>query len=241
MDDLLASGRDLAALGLFILVWTAYEPMLRVLARGRRLINADMLVIRRAWMGRMVERQNLRLLDSHLVGHALNSASFFASSNLILMAGAAGVLFGGENAYRLIEDAPLLAQAPPMLFGVKLALVAMTLARGFLSFIWAIRQLNYCVAVVGAAPDTAEESVRRAYADAASTLLNPALSAFNGGVRNYYFALAAAAWLFGPAAFAAATLGAAGLLAWRQAGSPAARALGKIRTLLDDSQPGPQA
>ena len=49
----------------------------------------------------------------------------------------------------------LLAEAPPLLFAFKLSLIAITLARGLLAFIWAIRQLNYTVAVIGAAPRTA--------------------------------------------------------------------------------------
>ena len=210
---------DLAALALFLVVWLAYEPILRMLSRGRHVINADMAWIRGAWMRQMMGRPHLRLLDSQLVGHALNSASFFASSNLILIAGVAGVLFGGQQAYRRVEDLPLLAQAPPMLFGLKMALLAAALVRGLLSFTWAIRQLNYCVAIVGAAPREAPEETTRAYAAAATRVLNPALSAFNAGVRSYYFALAAAAWLFGPAALVLVTCGAAALLAWRQAAS----------------------
>ncbi len=233
MQDLLRSGWDVAALGIFAVAWLAYEPLLRVLAGGRHVINADMVIVRRAWMAQMVARPQMRLLDSQLVGHAINTASFFASSNLILIAGAAGVLFGGEGAYRKIEDVPLLSQGEPMLFGIKLALVAVTLARGLLDFIWAIRQMNYCAAVIGAAPRDAPEAVMTAYGEAAAAVLTPALSASNAGVRGYYFALAAAAWLFGPTAFICVTLGAVGLLAWRQAFSPAARAVRKVRALLE--------
>lgn len=233
MQNLTGSGWDTAAFSVFAIAWLAYEPLLRTLARGRHVINADMIVVRRAWMGRMVERGGVRLLDSQLVGHALNSASFFASSNLILIAGAAGVLFGGESVWRRVAAAPLLAHTPAVLFGLKLALVAVTLARGLLAFIWAIRQLNYCVAAIGAAPHTPGEPLATAYAEAASALLNPALSAFNAGVRGYYFALSAAAWMLGPLPFLVATLSATGLLAWRQAASPAAKAVRRIRGLLD--------
>jgi uncharacterized membrane protein len=233
MDELLSSRWDLAALAVFTLAWVAYEPLLRFLAGGRHVINADMVAIRRAWMGQMVQRPTMRLLDSQLIGHALNTASFFASSNLILIAGAAGVLFGGEGAYRKIEDVPLLAHGEPMLFGIKLAVVAITLARGLLAFIWAIRQLNYCAAVIGAAPKEGSEAMLTAYGEAAAAVLTPALSSSNAGVRGYYFALAAAAWLFGPAALITVTLGAVGLLAWRQAFSPASRAVRRVRTLLE--------
>jgi uncharacterized membrane protein len=186
-------------------------------------------------MTEMTGRPGMRLLDSQLIGHTLNSASFFASSNLILIAGAAGVLFGGESAFRRLEAAPLLVHAPPALFRIKLALMGLTLARGLLAFIWGIRQLNYCVSLVGAAPQDASDARREAYAQAASDALNPALSAFNSGVRGYYFALAATAWLAGPLPFAAAAIGSAALLAWRQAYSPAAKALRRARELLEET------
>jgi uncharacterized membrane protein len=224
---------DLAALALFGLVWVAYEPILRALARGQHLINADMVAIRRGWMGQMVQRPSFRLLDSQLVAHTLNTASFFASSNLILIAGAAGALFGGEVAYRKLQATPLLVHAPSQLFSLKLALVAVTLARGLLEFIWAIRQLNYSVAVIGAAPVTGPPDLLKDYADAASAVLNPALHAFNAGVRGYYFALAATAWLAGPIPFVVVTFGAVGLLAWRQTFSPAAKAVRRVRLLLE--------
>jgi uncharacterized membrane protein len=239
MEAVMERGGDVAALLVFLIAWAAYEPILRMLARGRHVINADLVVIRQRWMGEMVGPNRQRLLDSQLIGHALNSASFFASSNLILIAGAAGLLFGSEDAFRAIEATPIMAEAPPILFSIKLGLIAATLARGFLSFIWSIRQLNYCVAVVGATPLSAPEATLKAYGEAAAEVLTPALSAFNQGVRAYYFALAAAAWLFGPIAMAAVTLGAVGLLIKRQAASPAAGGVRRVRAVLESYAKGP--
>jgi uncharacterized membrane protein len=70
-------------------------------------------------------------------------------------------------------------------------------------------------------------------AEAAGGILNPALSAFNAGVRAYYFALAAAVWLLGPMPFLAATLGAMTLLLWRQRRSRASTAVHKVRQILE--------
>ena len=225
---------DLTALAVFLILWLGYEPLLGMVARRGRLINRDMVAIRLAWMRAMISRDT-PLTDSQLMGHALNSASFFASSNLILIAGAAGLLFGGEGAYRRIQDVPMLAQAPRVLFEMKLALIGLSLARGLLDFIWSIRQMNYCLALIGAAPRDADEAVKDAYAEAASGILNPALATFSAGVRGYYFALAAAAWLFGPVALVVVTLGSVGLLAWRQSHSPAAIGVARARALLDGS------
>ena len=228
---LLLSPLDLAALVVFLLVWLAYEPLLKAAARGKGAINTDMTVIRLAWMKNMAGREN-KFMDGQLFGHVLNSASFFASSNLILIAGAAGVLFGGESTFRSASSLVVIKTSTRILFEFQIALVLIALARGLLDFIWAIRQMNYCIAVVGAAPDTQDQAFKDRYGEAAARLLNPALSAFNAGVRGYYFSLAAAAWLFGPIAFLVTTLGAVSLLIWRQRHSKAAGAIRDIRALL---------
>lgn len=225
------SALDITALCLFLVAWAAYEPALKALARGR-LINTDMTVIRFFWMKNMARREN-RFMDGQLLGHALNSASFFASSNLILIAAVSGALFGGEHTFQAASSLALIKTSTRMLFEGQVALVLICLARGLLSFIWGIRQMNYCIAAVGAAPDTEDPAFEAAYGDAAARLLNPALSAFNSGVRGYYFALAAAAWLFGPWAFMVTTAGAVALLAWRQRRSPAAAAVADLRRLLE--------
>lgn len=120
-----------------------------------------------------------------------------------------------------------------LLFEGQLALVLITLARGLLDFMWSIRQMNYCLAAFGAAPLAATPDEQRLYGETAARLLNPALSSFNQGVRAYYFALAAAAGLFGPIPCICVTAGATGLLLWRQRRSRAAFAIADLRKLLE--------
>lgn len=223
---------DLIALALFAFCWLAYEPVLvRLARRNGRAINTDMHVIRTAWMGNMARREN-RLVDGALLGNVLNSASFFASSNLILIAAVASALFSGETAFRSASSLVVLKTSTRALFELQLGLVLATLARGLLDYIWAIRQLNYAIAAIGAVPPVTERS--DAFGAVIARLLNPALSSFNAGARGYYFALAGAAWLFGPIAFIGATLGAVGLLLWRQRGSRAASAIADLRAMLED-------
>ncbi|MCR5878642.1 DUF599 domain-containing protein [Phenylobacterium sp. J367] len=196
------------------------------------MINTDMTVLRAAWMRNMVGRDN-RFMDGQLLGHTLNSASFFASSNLILIAATAGALFGGESTFRSVSALEVIRTSSRFQFEFQLAVVLISLARGLLDFIWAIRQMNYSIAAIGAVPEvlTPEEAER--FGAAVARLLNPALSSFNSGIRAYYFALAAGAWLFGPIALIAATLGAVTVLFWRQRRSPAARAIGDLRRLIE--------
>lgn len=221
---------DWAALGLFFVCWLGYDPLLGLLARRSGTLNDDMTVVRRTWMRAMTHRE-IRLVDSQLMGHSINSASFFASTNLLLIAAVAGILFGGEGALR--GFAAIGAEGTPLkLLEAKLALILICLVRGLLDFIWSIRQLNYTLAVIGAAPEVEVEADRVALGRAAADLLNPALGAFSQGVRAYYFALAAAAWLYGPVWLAAGVTLAFSLLVYRQAASPAARAIRQARRLM---------
>jgi uncharacterized membrane protein len=222
---------DWLGLSLFFLCWLGYDPLLKLLAHRSGSLNTDMLTVRHAWMTAMTHRE-LRLLDSQLLGHSINSGSFFASSNLLLIAGVAGILFGGDQALRGFAAVGA-EEVPIKLLEAKLGLVLLCLARGLLDFIWSIRQMNYALALIGAAPEIHSEADKAAFGQATADVLNPALAAFSQGVRGYYFALAAASWLFGPGWLCVGVISAFALLVWRQSGSPAARAIRTARRLLE--------
>ena len=225
---------DWLGLALFFLCWLGYDPLLKLLAHRSGSLNTDMLTIRHAWMTAMTHRE-IRLLDSQLLGHSINSGSFFASSNLLLIAGVAGILFGGDQALQGFSAVGA-EEVPVPLLEAKLGLVMVCLARGLLDFIWSIRQMNYALALIGAAPEIHIDSDKLAFGEATAQVLNPALAAFSQGVRGYYFALAAAAWLFGPLWLCAGVLSALSLLVWRQSASPAARAIRTARRLLESDR-----
>jgi uncharacterized membrane protein len=228
---------DIAALVVFLTAWLFYQPMLKRLSRRGGMINTDMTVLRLRWMANMAAREN-RFIDSQLMGHVLNSASFFASTNLIVIAAAAGALFKSADTYRTVAHLAVTDTGPRWLFETKLALIVAALTRGLLDLIWAIRQMNYTLAAIGAAPPpSSSPALVRAYGEAAAQVLNPALTSFNNGVRGYYFALAAAAWLLGPWAMIAAVAGAVALLFWRQSGSSSSRGVRRIRGLLEGVEP----
>lgn len=224
---------DLLCACVFAAAWLGYEPMMAVLSKWRSTINADLAIIRNAWMLRMLAREG-RVTDSNLIGHVLSSAGFFTSTNLLLIAAAAGLLFGGDQTLTRLDGLALLAPAPKWLFELKITLVVITLARGLLDFIWAIRQLNYCVTLFGAAPEASDTGRHVQFAQAIAGVLNPALAAFNRGVRAYYFALAAAAWLIAGWAMALGGLASFALLAWRQFHSDAANATRRARQILEE-------
>ena len=228
---------NVVALVVFAMCWLFYQPLLNLLGRrGGAAINSDLMVVCGAWMHNMAKRDG-RFMDGQLLAQTLSSSSFFASSNLILIAAAASVLFGGQTSFRNVSSLEVIKTSSRLLFQAQIGLVVLALARGLLDFIWGIRQLNYVLAAIGAIPEHADDETNHAYGDAAARILNPALHSVNSGVRGYYFALAAAAWLFGPIAFILATLGATSLLIWRQRRSQSAYAIADLRKLLESQAP----
>ena len=217
---------------IFLILWLGYEPLMRLRPHAGGELNVNMAHIRSAWMRNMSHREN-RFIDSQLMGHVINSASFFASSNLILIAALTSALVGGQRTFNTLHGLPWIERTAPLLFELKMALIVLALARGLLDFIWSIRQMNYCLAAIGAAPMISTPQSALAYGEATASILNPALSTFSSGVRGYYFALGAAGWLLGPLVFMGVTVSVVTLLAWRQLGSPAARGVRRVRDLLD--------
>lgn len=221
-----------AALIIFFLCWLGYEPLLQKVSKKSGLITKDLSVVRAAWMKEMTLR-GLKLFDSNLMAHAVNSATNFSSANLLIIAAIAGVLFGGNLPVKTLEtigfDVPT-----ALLLRIKLSLILICLTRGLLNFIWGIRQMNYCAAAMGSLPELMDEDTARRFTRAVSNIIEPAMSNFSQGVRGYYFALASAAWLFGPEALICASIGAVALLGWRQSRSQAARGLRELRELLEE-------
>lgn len=222
---------DLTAFAVFLFVWLFYEPLLTRLTGGRGSLNVHMTDIRAGWMRALVARES-RLMDSQFLGHTINSASFFGSANMIAIAALGGFMFGGDKNLQGLEHLAIVRSGPVWLLEFKVALMLLTLARGMLDFVWAIRQLNYCLAAIGSYPENLDAGGRNKWALALTSMLNPALKTFSRGVRAYYFSLAAAGWFFGPLALIATTIGAAGLLAWRQTHSQAALGIASVNSLL---------
>lgn len=233
---------DRAALGWFLLAWLGYGPLIQHL-RSPGSITARLRGIRRAWMRAMLDRDN-RITDASLIGHPMHSATFFASTTMIAlvallgMLGMLGMLGTMDRTHGAVEALAFTAKTSRPIVEAKVLLLFLVFAHAFLKLTWAIRQLNYGVALIGAAPSKPGPALRDAAADRTAAVLSLALGSFNAGVRGYYFALAALAWLLGPGAFALATTGMVAMLLWRQFGSDTAAAIRLSHTLLTDEAPG---
>ncbi|MBL8672826.1 MAG: DUF599 domain-containing protein [Alphaproteobacteria bacterium] len=216
---------DALAAAWLLTVWLAYGPLFGGGWRGRRGLNADMHVIRRAWASAIVRRET-RFTDAALTGHAIQSVSFFASTSMLVLAALVGMLGNLSWAFRAVHDLGLAGEGGRALFEAKALLLVSVFIYGFFKFTWALRQFNYVLALIGGAPppgDCGAEADGMVASIAA--VLNQASESVNAGIRSYYVALMVLAWVAGPWVCIGVTSGMLSVLLWRQFRSPAARAI----------------
>jgi uncharacterized membrane protein len=217
---------ELDAIGVacFLLLLLGYGRLAIWIGSGRSL-NAQMHQVRRGWMQRMIERPD-RIVDAALTGHTVNSLAFFSSTNIIVIAGLFGVLSKADDAVRVITNWPFVEALSIDLLEYKILGLILILTYGFFRFTWALRQYNYCCALIGAVPLAKDlHRDRHEIADQIAVVLTSALDSFSAGIRCYYFAIAWVCWLAGPVALLAATSLIALILFRLQFGSPSAKAV----------------
>ena len=221
---------DTFALAWFLTTWLAYGRVLHALP-SLGSITARMHEVRRVWMGTMLVRDN-RITDAALIGHTVHSATFFASTTMVALAALLGVLATFDRSLAALDALAFTAKTSRTLAEAKLLLLVLVFAHTFLKLSWALRQLNYCLALIGASPLKPSPPEREEIAGHLAAVLSLAISSFNAGVRGYLFALAALSWLLGPGAFLLVTTGMVGMLLWRQFGSATADAIQSSHNVL---------
>lgn len=232
-DDLTAL--DKGALIAFFVIWIGYNALFDGRFRRPYSINAQMIKVRQVWMMRLLGREN-RITDSTLIGHAIRSATFFASTTLLLLAGLVGVLGSAETAHTAAANfSMLIPRGTRALFELKLFLLVGIFVYAFFKFTWAIRQFNYFSAIIGSSPN-ADTTPDPALAAGMGVMLSHAFWQFNAGVRAYYFALAALGWFVHATLFVAATVLITLVLVRRQLFSATARDIATHLKLLPGNQ-----
>jgi uncharacterized membrane protein len=215
---------DWIGIAFFAIGFCCYAQIARIAGRGRNL-NSMMHEVRRGWMQRMMARTD-RIVDSALTGHTVNSMSFFSSATILIVAGLIGVLAQADAALALISRWHFIEAGDPGLFQLKLLGMVILLVLAFFRFTWALRQYNYCCALVGAAPLALNDYPHRIeLAEQLAMVYTSALDSFNSGIRCYYFAVAWIAWLAGPVPFIVGIFLVIAVLLRRQVTSRAAKAI----------------
>lgn len=211
---------DIAAFCWFIALWVGYNTVMDRAADRIPAINRKMRVVRSVWMMRFLDRDN-RIMDSQLIGHIINSVTFLASTSMLVIAGLIGVFGAVDSVHGMVTGLGFTVTTSKEFFELKLVLLVTIFAYAFFKFTWALRQYNYTCALLGAAPLLpVDPEPKGELAEALADAITLAISAFNAGLRSYYFAIAVLTWFIHPLAFAGATAWVIGLLLYRQLASP---------------------
>jgi uncharacterized membrane protein len=179
--------------------------------------------------------REMKVHDTQILGHIMSTAAFFASTSVIVMGALLGALINLDRS-KLPPGATILDYtAPRNPLELKLVLIMAVAVYAFLSFTWCIRQANYAAVMVGAAPGPPLDSdIRNRLSIHMGDIITQVASAYDNGLRSYYFAIGAVLWIVHPSLFIAATGCIVLLLLRRQSTSRTASAL---RDLADARAP----
>jgi len=216
---------DLIALAAFFAIWAGYSVLFEGRFRPKNSINARMVEVREMWMVRLLEREN-RIMDAQLIGQSIRTAGFFASTSMIIIAALAGVLGSADMIHAATANISVLHPGGSQeLFEFKAFVLLAIFVFAFFKFTWAIRQFSYFSGIVGSAPPSDGQPADRTIARRMALIRSHAVWQLNGGVRAYYFALAALGWFVHPGLFIVMTVVMTGVLIKRQMFSATARAI----------------
>jgi len=196
---------DGAGIILLLLGWWGGTAMIERTHAKRPSMHALMSAYRLEWMRQMLTRQP-RIFDMATLTLMRQGTAFFASGCMIAIGGCVALLGSSEQLTVLAGDISAELISPRIVWEIKILVLMLLLANGFLKFVWAMRLFGYCAIVMAAAPNDPEDAQALPMAAKAGQLANTAAKSFNRGLRSVYFSIATLTWLIGSGAFIAATL-----------------------------------
>ncbi|WP_043539793.1 DUF599 domain-containing protein [Salinarimonas rosea] len=218
------SNLDLVALAFFAAAWGGYHLAVERLGPARRSLNTRMAAQRRAWMRELLGREN-RIVDSTIMASLQSGAAFFASTALLAVGAVLALIQATETALALFADLPFGVATTRLAFEAKVFGLGVIFVYAFFKFAWSYRLFNYAAILVGAIPQDRRAPDAASAAERAARMTIVAGGHFNRGQRAFFFALGYLGWFVGPWVLIAATAAVLVVMANRQFGSDALRAL----------------
>jgi uncharacterized membrane protein len=216
---------DFVALGWFFVWWIGYARFAEWRARREPSLLSMMLKYRRDWWVRILERE-LRMIDTSIITNLSNSATFFASTTLLILGGLLALLGTTEQVSAVVRGLPFSKGVSETGWELKILLLVAIFVYAFFKFTWSVRQFNVVSVLVGAAPKVPRHAEdEAAYIDQGARVSHLAAEHFNYGLRAYYFALGAMAWFVNGWLFMGATAWVVFILYWREFRSEALQAI----------------
>lgn len=208
---------DIAALIWFFLLTTGYSY---ATSHGKLAQSGIVHAINRRrveWMTIMAMREN-RMLDVQVVANLSRGNAFFASTSLFIT-GALAALFGNVEELQLMAAKyPFLLQTTVFMWQLKVLFQMGIFIFAFFKFAWAYRLSHYTGILIGATPIPSgrNKKICNSHAERAAELAGLVERHANGGLRAYYFGIAALGWFIHPALFMLTILWVVGVLYRRE-------------------------
>ncbi len=222
---------DWFALLWFLGCWFGYALYSHRRAKNNPTLSSSLSQVRNTWMYQMLQRE-VRIADVTSLGILQRNVTFFASTTMFILAGLLTVLGATDKAIELFNGIPLAQENTRAEWEVKLFIMVFIFIYAFFKFAWSVRQYNFAVVMVGAAPskDTDNED-KLEFAKWANQILTRANNSFALGLRAYSFAMAVLAWFVHSWLFVAASLWVVAVIYRREFRSQTLKALRQSSTL----------
>ncbi|MFV0368375.1 MAG: DUF599 domain-containing protein, partial [Hyphomicrobiaceae bacterium] len=129
--------------------------------------------------------------------------AFFASTSVLGIGGLAAIMGSGDATRHMLESLPMVTQTTSALWEIKILFLISILIYSFFKFAWAFRLPHYTAIMFGAIPDNTntDKAAIKTHAAHAARLIDLIGHHANSGLRSFYYAFAAIAWLFHPVLF----------------------------------------
>ena len=195
---------DWLVLAWFVLCWVGYTYFAQHKSAEMPSLLVSMRIYRREWFKHVLGRDN-RIADIAALNSLLTGATFFASTSLLILGGLCAMLGTTDRVIDVAADLPFARQESGLVWLVKIILLIAVFVNAFFKFTWSIRQYNFCVVLIGAAPQAEQAVEHEDFVGAITSVASFAAENFNHGLRAFYFALAALTWFVHPWLFVAAS------------------------------------
>lgn len=195
---------DWVSLVWFALCWIGYTLFSGFRTPSRPRLQDTLHAHIKSWISVLHER-DMRMVDTSVIANIERSATFLASSSLLIIAGLVTALGQTDKAMTLLSDLPLGPEVNRQVWELGILLLLLIYAYAFFTFTWCMRQWGFASILVGSAwpvnQDGATEAARTRHSDALAQVVWLAIYHFNLGLRAYYFSLALLTWFLHPIVF----------------------------------------
>ena len=202
-----AAVADYIALVWFFVCWIGYTAFADRPNRDTPNLVEALHRYRVRWMERLLERE-LRTGDVNILASLISSNALFASTTIFILAGLMAILGGFGAAREAVSELSFAVQTSRELWELKGMVLLLIFVYAFFKFVWSMRQFNFALVLVGAAPMREDVNApdRPGFAERTARLITRGVNTQNRGLRAYYFGLATLTWFIQPFAFMVACI-----------------------------------